>query len=193
MKLLLLIIGMATVLPIVFRHSKHRRTANVIAGTTWGFFIAAPVFFMGTVMAVSMSANNADMRALQEGLASIEHPILSKFVASYTDIDGNDPCTFFVGELRTSPLSRKEILSFYIGKTMQPTPPQPHWIWNGAIPYEVPLYVSFVDDPWIANDRWWSEQWGRDLKKITERKETLYVISSSTDGNFSFGDFRCRG
>lgn len=192
MKLLLIIIGMATVLPIISRHSKHRRAANIIAGTTWSFCIAAPLFFMGTVMAVSVSANNADMRALQEGLASAEHPIASKFVGSYTDIDGSDPCIFFVGELRTSPLSRKEILSFYTGKTMQPTTPKPNWIWNGAIPHEVPLYVSFLDDPWIANDRWWSEQWNKDLEKITEQKDTAYIVSASTDGNFSFGDFRCR-
>ena len=127
------------------------------------------------MMAVAVAANSADMRALQEGMASIEHPIPSKFVASYTDIDGSDTCIFFVGELRTSLLPREEILSFYSGKTIRPTTSTSNWVWNGSIPHEVQLYVSFVDDPWIADSQWWSEQLSKDLEKITESKDTVYT------------------
>lgn len=50
MKLILMTIVVATVLPIVLHWSRYQRMASMIAGATWAFFIAPPALVLGIMI-----------------------------------------------------------------------------------------------------------------------------------------------
>lgn len=193
MKLILLALGLATVLPIVFFHTRYRRKATITAVTTWVFFLGGPILLAGGFVGMTMASHTADLHSFKNNFENIAHPGESLLIARYAefgDLGASEYCGYFVGELRTSTLQKEEITNFYGNQTIPP-PNATESNWKGGVPTETEVVVSFVDDPRIEGLWWLKERIKEDLPKIQEHLELVYIVSVSEDGYESFGDLRC--
>ena len=95
---------------------------------------------------------------------------------------GSLVCDFFVGELRSSPLSKEKIRQAYNGSSIK----------SFSNLSRIPLKVLFFDEGrWTMNSPlgdWWDEWYGH-LSIATA--QTSYFVFASQEGYPYLGDYRC--
>ena len=95
---------------------------------------------------------------------------------------GSGTCDYFVGEIRSSPLSKKKIRQAYNSNSIKS--------FNNA--GRIPLTVLFFDEErWTMNSPlgdWWDEWYGN-LSAATA--QTVYFVFASQEGYPYLGDYRC--
>jgi|SRR3989344_492081 len=100
---------------------------------------------------------------------------------------GSLRCDFFVGELRSAPLSKEKIWQAYVGRSIKA------FNYFGFLNSErAPLQVLFFDEErWTMDSPlsdWWDELSGSPL--ITAAN-TAYFVFASQEGYPYLGDYRC--
>jgi hypothetical protein len=119
--------------------------------------------------------------------AALYHPTESMLLGKKTYLGGpyehgSLRCDFFVGELRSSPLSKDKIRQAYNGGSIES--------FDNTGP--VPLNVLFFDEErWTMNSPlgdWWDEWYG---SVSTATVQTVYFVFASQEGYPFLGDLRC--
>lgn len=118
---------------------------------------------------------------------SLHHPTDSKLLLKRRYVGGLYPsgsvsCSYFVGEFRSSALSREEIMRAYDGLTVT------SFDRKTELPVEVRFAdEGFLDDPWYE----WREELLRSLS-LSATEEVVYsVVVAHLYHSSYFGDFRC--
>ena len=95
---------------------------------------------------------------------------------------GSLVCDFFVGELRSSPLSKEKVRQAYNGSSIR----------SFSNLSRIPLKVLFFDEErWTMNSPlgdWWDEWYGN---LSTSTAQTPYLVFASQEGYHFLGDQRC--
>ena len=119
--------------------------------------------------------------------AASYHPPESILLQKKTYLGGPDEhgsriCDFFVGELRSSPLSKEKIRRAYNGSSIR----------SFSNLGRIPLKVLFFDEErWAMNSPlgdWWDEWYGN---LSTSTAQTTYFVFVSQEGYPYLGDYRC--
>lgn len=141
---------------------------------------------------VNMLLNNADLRSFERGFAAIEHPLSTKSLAT-SSRTGNlgcasNHCDYFVGNLRSTSLSREALLAHYGDMTIS-SPPDPYfkepteiqlWFFDEEVPECEPEVDGLFNEP---------EHWGVDLSEHADK--TLYIAFAEAAGAPPGADIRC--
>lgn len=130
--------------------------------------------------------------AFQRNFENVEHPDESHFIAAHKEFGnfGNsNHCDYFVGEFRTSDLSREEIIRHYQGQHIPP-PDTSLGVWDGDPPVETEVEAYFLDEDVF---RWWpwSEWLEEYLPRLPEDRRKTYLVFAMEDGYPPIGDIRC--
>lgn len=119
--------------------------------------------------------------------ADLYHPPESLLLQKKTYLGGHYThgsltCDFYVGELRTVPLSKEKIIQAYDGRL----------ITSFGNSKQVPLKVLFFDEGrWNMSSplgNWWDEWY---QKPLTATSGTAYFVFVSQEGYPFLGDYRC--
>ena len=98
------------------------------------------------------------------------------------DEHGSETCNFFVGELRSSPLSKEELRQAYNGSSIR----------SFSNLSRIPLKILFFDqERWTMDSPlgdWWDEWYGN---LSTSTAQTPYFVFASQEGYPYLGDYRC--
>lgn len=116
------------------------------------------------------------------------HPQESVLLQRKTYLGGPDEhgswqCDFFVGELRTAPLSEEKIWQTYENRSIRSIS------YLGRTPLKV---LFFSEKPWAMNSPlgdWWDEWYLGGI--ATSTVGTVYVVYASQEGYHFLGDMRC--
>lgn len=136
--------------------------------------------------------HNAHLRAFERSFESVLHPTQSTLHARHAEFGnfGNsNHCDYFVGEFRSSRLSRAEIEQHYRGMTIHP-PDTKLSVWDGDPPTQSEIEVYF-SNAGIWGSWPWSEWLQDDLHFFSDNEKTVYLVFAEEDGYPPLGDFRC--
>jgi len=137
--------------------------------------------------------NNLNFWNLQRRyeVARISHPENSVLLAKKKYFGGSGEydssiCRYFVGEIRSAPLSKSEIMNTYE---------------NDYVAFrlsvfsrdDIPIKILFPNEPVSLESPYWD--WGHELNLISEEvgENTVYLVYAGIKGDTSFRDLRCRG
>lgn len=154
--------------------------------------IMLSVLLFVCLIPVSMLLNNADLRAFEHSFAAIEHPLSTESIATSSRVGNlgcaSNHCDYFVGNLRSTSLSREALLAHY-GDTTIPPPPDPYF----EEPTEIQLWFFEKEVPEceLEVDRLFNEpeNWRVDLSKYADK--TLYIAFAEAVGASPGADIRC--
>ena len=159
-----------------------------IFSTLIGFFGTLALIIVGLFFA-TIPWHNFTLWRMEHSLASsIQHPLDSHFVerkkffgTRYTD---TEECTYAVGEIRATELSRKELLDEYKNRStgiFSFTPAEP--IHVAIVEDDTPLPLDNPADAWIHDF----------LPNIDQNKKNTiyYLVYLYKEGKAWLGDIRC--
>lgn len=118
---------------------------------------------------------------------SPHHPADSKLLLKRKYVGGLYPsgsvsCSYFVGEFRSSALSREEIARTYAGLTVV------SFDRDTELPVEVRFVdEGFLDDPWYE----WREELLKSFHSSTTSENIYSVVAAHMHHSSYYGDFRC--
>lgn len=173
--------------PVITKHP--HKTLYTIAALTMVVpaLIISSLFFL---LYKGMPLHDLRLWILEKNfrVADSYHPPGSTLLQKKTYLGGPDEhgswqCDFFVGELRTAPLSEEKILQTYENRSIRSIS------YLGRIPLKV---LFFSEKPWTMNSPlgdWWDEWYLGGI--ATSAVGTVYVVYASQEGYHFLGDRRC--
>ncbi|MBI4599682.1 hypothetical protein HY732_02050 [Candidatus Uhrbacteria bacterium] len=141
--------------------------------------LMAPIILFGTLLyffIFGVPIHDMNLWMLKRAYSRVEHPAESKVLADAVYLGGPAThgswrCTYVVGEVRTSLLSKQEIQDAY------------------SFSAPLPLAILFFDDEWPGELPWFT--WESEFKIFKERSDTPYLVYSAKKDIPFLGDMRC--
>lgn len=135
-------------------------------------------------IAFGVPIHDVRMWGLKHAYSSVEHPATSKLLADAVYLGGPEThgswrCNYVVGEVRSAPLSKREIREAYRGKILS--------VAFSKIP--PPLAVLFFDDEWPNELPWFT--WESEFASLVNTPDTAYLVYGSQKNIPFLGDVRC--
>lgn len=165
-------------------------TGKFTTVTAWLVLSYLALLAFGVI--VNMLLNNATLRTFERHFTAVAHPASSESLAT-SSRTGNlgcasNHCDYFVGNLRSTSLSREALLAHYGNMTI-PSPPDPYfeepteiqlWFFEKEVPECEPEVDRLFNEP---------ENWRVDLSEYADK--TLYIAFAEAAGAPPGADIRC--
>ena len=153
--------------------------------TIVGLILFSPLIIASTLL------NNADLRAFERSLSTIEHPEASESLATSSRFGNlgcaSNHCDYFVGNLRASKLSQDDLLAYYKNEVL----PSPDPSIEGPIAVDLWFFEDEILECAPEVDGLFNrkEDWEVNLSKY--EGETLYIAYAEASGAPTGADIRC--
>ena len=166
---------------------KHAYSIAMRIFAVFGVAVFCVIIWFVLAITWKMPIHDYQLRVLQKHFRSTMqtvHPAQSELraeMAEFGNFGNSNHCDYFVGEFRSSPLSKEELLQGYASVATS------SFVGNRLI--EIGVY--FIDADIFTHYPWseWLEKYLPNDKHITN--QNTYLIFSEDEGNPPDGDIRC--
>ena len=173
-------------------HKEMNRASPSVLAISVTFAVILSPFVLIVLMEffVTMPIHTFNVWRLERNFqtTAAHHPTNSRMLQKHTQVgglysDSSHSCNYFVGEFRSAPSSRSEIMRAYQGTAIAS--------WDAMI--HLPVKVTFMDDEGFFGQYPWYE-WREELRGSSDGSagtDTIYLLSAFQGGYSPDGDLRC--